>query len=95
MENPQLNNRAICSEKKSQKLKPKIMYEVTLETIDFMPLLKQQLIIFKGIHYGEDADYSNHSLVQEYHYLNRNNLLSELHKTECMDSPLRLELKFG
>lgn len=95
MENPQLNNRAICSEKKSQKLKPKIMYEVTLETIDFMPLLKQQLIIFKGIHYGEDADYSNHSLVQEYHYLNRNNLLSELHKTECMDSPLRLEFNYG
>lgn len=71
------------------------MYEVTLETIDFMPLLKQQLIIFKGIHYGEDADYSNHSLVQEYHYLNRNNLLSELHKTECMDSPLRLEFNYG
>lgn len=71
------------------------MYEVTIETIDFMPLLKQQLIIFKGIHYGEDADYSNYSLVQEYHYLDRNNLLRELHKTECMDSPLRLEIKFG
>lgn len=71
------------------------MYEVTEETIEFMPLLKQQLIIFKGIHYGENANYSNHSLVQEYHYLNRNNLLSELHKTECMDSPLRLEIEYG
>jgi len=60
-----------------------------------MPLLKQQLIIFSGIHYGEDADYSNYSLIKEYHYLDSNNLLGELHKTECLTSPLRLELKFG
>lgn len=95
MENPQLNNRAICSEKKSQKLKPKIMYEVTLETIDFMPLLKQQLIIFKGIHYGEDADYSNHSLVQEYHYLDRYNLLGYLHDAEYLSYELRLRKVYG
>ncbi|TVZ24105.1 hypothetical protein JM84_3064 [Dokdonia sp. Hel_I_63] len=71
------------------------MYEVTIETIDFMPLLKQQLINYKGVTYGNDADYSNYSLVEEYHYLDRNNLLNELHKTECMTSPLRLELKYG
>lgn len=71
------------------------MYEVTEENLDFMPLLKQQLIIFTGIHYKEDADYSNYSLVKEYQYLDSNNLLGELHKTECLTSPLRLDLKFG
>ena len=71
------------------------MYEVTEENLNFMPLLKQQLKIFVGINYKEEADYSNYSLVKEYHYLDTNNLLGELHKTECLTSPLRLELKFG
>ncbi len=71
------------------------MCEVTEENLDFMPLLKQQLIIFLGINYKEDADYSNYSLVKEYHYLDSNNLLGQLHKTECLTSSLRLELEFG
>lgn len=55
-----------------------------------MPLLKQQLINFIGINYEEAADYSNHSLVQEYHYLNRNNLLGYLHDAEYLSNELRL-----
>lgn len=70
------------------------MTEVTIETIDFMPLLKQQLIIFTGVNYEGNADYSNHSLVQEYYYLERNNLLGYLHNAEYLTNELRLRLEF-
>tara|TARA_R110000751_G_scaffold206139_1_gene310246 strand:- start:368 stop:583 length:216 start_codon:yes stop_codon:yes gene_type:complete len=71
------------------------MYEVTEESLDFMPLLKQQLITFIGVNYEENADYSNHSLVQEYHYLERNNLLGYLPNAEYLTNKFRLEIDFS
>ena len=43
------------------------MTEVNEYKLEFMPLLKQQLKLYVGINYEEDADYSNYSLVKEYH----------------------------
>jgi len=71
------------------------MYELTEENLDFMPLLKQQLIIFTGINYEEAADYSNYSLVQEYHYLERSNLLEQLNDAEFLTNKFRLEQEFS
>ena len=71
------------------------MSEVTEITIDYMPLLKKQLQNYIGVKHEEYADYSNHSLVQEYHYLKNNNLLHYLHDAEYLTSPERLLREFG
>ncbi len=71
------------------------MIEVNETTIEYMPLLKQQLINYIGLNYEEASDYSNYSLVQEYHYLNNNNLLAYLNEVEYLTSPKRLQQEFG
>lgn len=71
------------------------MIEVNETTIEYMPLLKQQLINYIGLNYEEASDYSNYSIVQEYHYLKNNNLLFYLNEAEYLTSPVRLQQKFG
>ncbi|WP_298238391.1 hypothetical protein [uncultured Algibacter sp.] len=71
------------------------MIEVNETTIEYMPLLKQQLINYISLNYEEASDYSNYSLVQEYNYLKRNNILAYLNEVEYLTSPERLELQFG
>lgn len=71
------------------------MIDVNETTIEFMQLLKQQLINYIGLNYEEASDYSNYSLVQEYHYLNNNNLLCYLNEAEYLTSHVRLQQEFG
>lgn len=71
------------------------MQEVNETSIEFMPLLKQQLINYISLNYEEASNYSNYSLVQEYHYLNKNNLLYYLNEAEYLTSYVRLQLEFG
>lgn len=70
------------------------MIEVNETTIEYMPLLKQQLINYIGLSYEEASDFSTYSLVQEYHYLKNNSLLSYLNEAEYLTSPIRLQLEF-
>ena len=70
------------------------MYEVNERNLEFMPLLKQQLKNYVSVNYEEAADYSNESLVAEYHYLKKNNQLHLLFEAECLTSRERLTLKF-
>lgn len=67
------------------------MYEVNEITLEFMPLLKQQLKNYVGVNYEESSDYSNESLVAEYHYLKKNKQLHLLHEAEFLTSPERLK----
>ena len=71
------------------------MYEVNETSLEFMPLLKQQLTLFVGLNYEEAADYSNYSLVQEYLRLERHDLLAYLSDAEYLTSEVRLRMEYG
>jgi hypothetical protein len=68
------------------------MYELNETTLDYMPLPKQQLKNHVSVNYEEAADYSNYSLVMEYHYLKNNYQLHLIHEAECLTSPEMLKL---
>jgi hypothetical protein len=68
--------------------------EITIQTIEFMPLLKNLLKNYISLNYEENADYSNFSLVAEYHLLVRINKLNDLFDAELLTSAYRLQLEY-
>jgi hypothetical protein len=56
--------------------------------LNHSPILKQLLINYISRKYGEDAQYDDWYLFQEYIWLKNNNLLNELFMEECLTNRL-------
>ena len=59
--------------------------------LNHSPILKQLLINYISRKYGEDAQYDDWYLFQEYVWLKNNNQLDELFKEECLTNRLNDE----
>ena len=62
-----------------------------LTNLDYNPVFRQLLINYVSRKYEEAAEYDDWNLFQEYLWLEKNNLLNELAKEECLTNKLNDE----